>query len=129
MQTSSHPTEKFHSREARKNATRSPKGTNRKSKTRVSSVKMNYGPLISKILLSFILAATVLYRYGNWFRHHIIVTLIVLLAWYFSFLIIFALPLDVISVSKNTAVSCNIIIIFHHRPFIVSAKKNMTYPL
>ncbi|KAJ3642157.1 hypothetical protein Zmor_024966 [Zophobas morio] len=58
---------------------------------------MNYGPLISKILLSFILAATVLYRYGNWFRHHIIVTLIVLLAWYFSFLIIFALPLDVIS--------------------------------
>ncbi|RZC42946.1 LMBR1 domain-containing protein 2 -like protein, partial [Asbolus verrucosus] len=38
-----------------------------------------------------------LFRYGNWFRHHIIVTLIVLLAWYFSFLIIFALPLDVIS--------------------------------
>jgi hypothetical protein len=58
---------------------------------------MNYGPLVSKILLSFILASTVLYRYGNWFRHHIIVTLIVLLAWYFSFLIIFALPLDVIS--------------------------------
>lgn len=60
---------------------------------------MNYGPLISKLLLSFILAATVLYRYGNWFRHHLVVTIIVLLAWYFSFLIVFALPLDVISVS------------------------------
>lgn len=60
---------------------------------------MNYGPLISKLLLSFILASTVLYRYGNWFRHHLIVTIIVLLAWYFSFLIVFALPLDVISVS------------------------------
>ncbi|KAI4460461.1 hypothetical protein MML48_5g00012515 [Holotrichia oblita] len=58
---------------------------------------MHYGPLISKLLLSFIIASSVLYRYGNWFRHHVIVTLIVLLAWYFSLLIIFALPLDVIS--------------------------------
>ncbi|KAF2905093.1 hypothetical protein ILUMI_01077 [Ignelater luminosus] len=58
---------------------------------------MSYTPIISKIIVSFLLAASILYRYGNWFRHHIIVTLIVLLAWYFSFLIIFALPLDVIS--------------------------------
>ncbi|XP_023029127.2 LMBR1 domain-containing protein 2 homolog [Leptinotarsa decemlineata] len=58
---------------------------------------MSYAPLISKILFSFILSSTVLYRYGNWFRHRIFVTLIVLLAWYCSFLIIFALPLDVIS--------------------------------
>lgn len=60
---------------------------------------MSYTPIISKILLSFLLTSTVLYRYGNWFRHHIIVTLTVLIAWYFSFLIVFALPLDVISVS------------------------------
>ncbi|KAG5898796.1 hypothetical protein JTB14_011006 [Gonioctena quinquepunctata] len=58
---------------------------------------MGYAPLISKILFSFVLSSTVLYRYGNWFRHRIFVTLIVLLAWYCSFLIIFALPLDVIS--------------------------------
>lgn len=57
---------------------------------------MSYTPLITTIISSFILAATVLYRYGNWFRHHIFVTIIVLVAWYFSFLIIFALPLDVI---------------------------------
>lgn len=61
---------------------------------------MSYAPLISKILLSFILTSSILYRYGNWFRHHIIVTLTVLIAWYFSFLIIFALPLDIISVSQ-----------------------------
>ncbi|KAJ8945114.1 hypothetical protein NQ318_001579 [Aromia moschata] len=58
---------------------------------------MSYTPLVSKILLSFILSSTVLYRYGNWFRHRIFVTLVVLLAWYCSFLIIFALPLDVLS--------------------------------
>ncbi|XP_056637359.1 LMBR1 domain-containing protein 2 homolog [Diorhabda sublineata] len=58
---------------------------------------MSYSPLISTIILSFLLASTLLYRYGNWFRHRIFVTLIVLLAWYCSFLIIFVLPLDVIS--------------------------------
>ncbi|XP_050499692.1 LMBR1 domain-containing protein 2 homolog [Diabrotica virgifera virgifera] len=58
---------------------------------------MSYTPLVSTILLSFILSSSVLYRYGNWFRHRLIVTLVVLLAWYCSFLIIFALPLDVIS--------------------------------
>lgn len=60
---------------------------------------MNFVPILSKILLSILLATTVLYRYGNWFRHHVIVTAVVLLAWCFSLLIIFILPLDVISVS------------------------------
>ncbi|XP_018320337.1 LMBR1 domain-containing protein 2 homolog [Agrilus planipennis] len=58
---------------------------------------MSYTPIIFNIVLSFVLSSTTLYRYGNWFRHHVIVTLAVLLAWYFSFLIIFILPLDVIS--------------------------------
>ncbi|KAK9890599.1 hypothetical protein WA026_011964 [Henosepilachna vigintioctopunctata] len=58
---------------------------------------MSYWPLITKTLFSFLLSSTVLYRYGNWFRHRIIITLVVLLAWNFSFIIIFALPLDVIS--------------------------------
>ncbi|CAH1122740.1 unnamed protein product [Ceutorhynchus assimilis] len=58
---------------------------------------MSYAPLISKILLSFFISSTVLYRYGDWFRHRIFVTLTVLLAWFCSFLIIFALPLDITS--------------------------------
>ncbi|XP_066145281.1 LMBR1 domain-containing protein 2 homolog [Euwallacea fornicatus] len=58
---------------------------------------MSYTPLILKILLSFTISSIVLYRYGNWFRHRISVTLTVLLAWFCSFLIIFALPLDIIS--------------------------------
>ncbi|KAL1497273.1 hypothetical protein ABEB36_008265 [Hypothenemus hampei] len=58
---------------------------------------MSYTSLVSKILLSFFISSTVLYRYGNWFRHRIFVTLTVLLAWFCSFLIIFALPVDIIS--------------------------------
>nr|CAG4651686.1 EOG090X03B7 [Triops cancriformis] len=58
---------------------------------------MAVGPLIAEIIGTFFLAATLLYRYGNWFRHHIIVTIAVLIAWYFSFLIAFLLPLDVTS--------------------------------
>lgn len=60
---------------------------------------MAVGPLVAEIICTFIVAASLLYRYGDWFRHHIIVTLSVLVAWYFSFLIIFILPLDVTSVS------------------------------
>lgn len=60
---------------------------------------MAVGPLVTEITCTFFVAACILYRYGDWFRHHIIVTLSVLVAWYFSFLIIFILPLDVTSVS------------------------------
>ncbi|XP_032777821.2 LMBR1 domain-containing protein 2 homolog [Daphnia magna] len=56
------------------------------------------------IACTFIVAASILYRYGDWFRHHIIVTLSVLVAWYFSFLIIFILPLDVTSTAYRQCV-------------------------
>ncbi|XP_066993636.1 LMBR1 domain-containing protein 2 homolog isoform X2 [Anabrus simplex] len=58
---------------------------------------MSYGPLLTDVILTFCLAAGLLYNYGNWMKHHIIVTVAVLVAWYFSFLIIFVLPLDVSS--------------------------------
>ncbi|CAB0039639.1 unnamed protein product [Trichogramma brassicae] len=58
---------------------------------------MSIGLLLTEVIVSFCLAATLLYRYGNIFRNHLIVTLSVLIAWYFSLLIIFVLPLDVSS--------------------------------
>lgn len=60
---------------------------------------MSLGPLLTEVVVAFCLAAGLLYKYGNVFRHHIIVTISVLIAWYFSLLIIFVLPLDVSSVS------------------------------
>lgn len=67
---------------------------------------MTVGPLVTEITCTFFVAAAILYRYGDWFRHHIIVTLSVLVAWYFSFLIIFILPLDVTSVSESCLNLC-----------------------
>lgn len=59
---------------------------------------MVLGALLTEIIVAFLLAGTLLFKYGNVFRHHIIVTISVLIAWYFSLLIIFILPLDVSSV-------------------------------
>ncbi|XP_011494522.1 PREDICTED: LMBR1 domain-containing protein 2 homolog isoform X1 [Ceratosolen solmsi marchali] len=58
---------------------------------------MSLAPLLTEVVLAFCLAVTLLYKYGNIYRHHPIVTLSVLVAWYFSLLIIFVLPLDVSS--------------------------------
>lgn len=59
---------------------------------------MVLGAFLTEIIVAFLLAGTLLFKYGNVFRHHIIVTVSVLIAWYFSLLIIFILPLDVSSV-------------------------------
>ncbi|XP_073951087.1 LMBR1 domain-containing protein 2 homolog isoform X2 [Choristoneura fumiferana] len=58
---------------------------------------MAYTLFVIEIISAFILAATLLYRYGDVYRNHIIVTVAVLTAWYFSFVIMFILPLDVSS--------------------------------
>ena len=65
---------------------------------------MGVGPLVTEVICTFIVAASILYRYGDWFRHHVIVTLSVLVAWYFSFLIIFILPLDVTSTAYRQCI-------------------------
>lgn len=52
------------------------------------------------IFAAIFLASVLLYRYGNIPRQHILVTLSVLTAWCFSFLIVFTIPLDVTSVSE-----------------------------
>lgn len=49
------------------------------------------------IFAALFLAAVSLYKYGNIQRQHPIVTLSVLTAWCFSFLIVFTIPLDVTS--------------------------------
>lgn len=58
--------------------------------------------------MAFLLAGTLLFKYGNVFRHHIAVTISVLIAWYFSLLIIFILPLDVSSTVFRQCVEQNV---------------------
>ncbi|XP_011213600.1 LMBR1 domain-containing protein 2 homolog [Bactrocera dorsalis] len=51
--------------------------------------------LLLAVVAALLLAGFLLFRYGNIPRQHIIVTLSVLMAWCFSFLIVFTIPLDV----------------------------------
>ena len=65
----------------------------------VGIAKMSVGPLAVEIACVCCLAAFLLHRYGNWRKQHVLVTLATFISWYFSFMIIFVLPLDVSSVS------------------------------
>ncbi|ODM93216.1 LMBR1 domain-containing protein 2 [Orchesella cincta] len=47
------------------------------------------------LVTTFLLASYLLFRYGNWYKHHVFVTLSVLVAWYFSLLFVFVLPIDI----------------------------------
>jgi len=58
---------------------------------------MASGIFIFDIIATLALSGLLLFSYGDWFRQRIFVTISVLLAWYFSFLIIFVLPLDISS--------------------------------
>ncbi len=59
--------------------------------------KMSSGVFVVDVIVTLLLSAYLLFHYGDWMRHRVAVTLAVLIAWYFSFLIIFVLPLDVSS--------------------------------
>lgn len=60
---------------------------------------MSAGPLVVEIICTCCLAAFLLHRYGDLRKQNILTTLTTFIAWYFSFLIVFVLPLDVSSVS------------------------------
>ncbi|XP_076364879.1 G-protein coupled receptor-associated protein LMBRD2 [Tachypleus tridentatus] len=60
---------------------------------------MTVAPLVVEISFIFLLAAYLLHKYGNWTSHHVLVTVAVFVAWYFSFTVIFILPLDVSTTS------------------------------
>ncbi|KAK7508228.1 hypothetical protein BaRGS_00000467 [Batillaria attramentaria] len=56
---------------------------------------MSAGPLVVEIICTCIVAAFLLHRYGDLRKQHVLVTLATFIAWYFSLMIIFILPLDV----------------------------------
>eukprot|EP00106_Octopus_bimaculoides_P018897 XP_014786339.1 PREDICTED: LMBR1 domain-containing protein 2-like [Octopus bimaculoides] len=58
---------------------------------------MSAGPLTVEIICTCILALLLIHRYGDWRKQHVLVTLATFVAWYFSLMIIFIIPLDVSS--------------------------------
>lgn len=57
-------------------------------------------PLTFEIIVTFVLSAGLLYRYGNWATQNVVTTVSVFVAWFFSFIVIFILPLDISTVSE-----------------------------
>ncbi|XP_050420972.1 LMBR1 domain-containing protein 2 homolog [Adelges cooleyi] len=56
---------------------------------------MTVGIFSAEVVFAFIFTTILLNRYGNWKTQNVVVTLSVLIAWYFSLLIIFVLPIDI----------------------------------
>jgi len=61
--------------------------------------KMTVVPLIVDIAAVFFIIACLHYYYGNWRKHHVIVTVATFLSWFLPSMIIFVLPIDISSVS------------------------------
>ncbi len=64
---------------------------------------MSAAPFAFDVVITLLLSGSLLWSYGDWLRQRVAVTVAVLTAWYFSFLIIFVLPLDV---SNTTYKNC-----------------------
>lgn len=62
---------------------------------------MGVGPLIFGLVVVFFLTLVLLNKYGDWQRQHCIVMISTFMGWYFSFVIMFMLPLDIAIVSLS----------------------------
>ena len=68
---------------------------------------MAQGIFVFDVITTLLLSGGLLWSYGNWMKHHVLVTLAVLLAWYFSLMIVFVIPLDVSSTSFRQCVNAS----------------------
>lgn len=56
---------------------------------------MSAGPFIVEVIFVFLATLYILHQYGNIRKQHVLVSLAVFVSWFFSFLIVFILPIDV----------------------------------
>ncbi|XP_050543028.1 LMBR1 domain-containing protein 2 homolog [Daktulosphaira vitifoliae] len=67
---------------------------------------MTVGIFTIEVVFAFILTIVLLNRYGNWKTQNVIVTITVLISWYFSLLIIFVLPIDISLATYRKCIKC-----------------------
>ncbi|OTF72868.1 LMBR1 domain-containing protein 2-like protein, partial [Euroglyphus maynei] len=75
---------------------------------------MLYIPLLAVIITNFFLTFYLLNRYSNFGRQNLLITISVFISWFFSFNVIFILPLDITSTIYNQCIIRSNIIIDHH---------------
>ena len=68
---------------------------------------MAQGIFVFDVISTLLLSGILLWNYGNWMKQHVLVTLAVLLAWYFSLMIVFVIPLDVSSTAFRQCVNAS----------------------
>ena len=68
---------------------------------------MAQGIFVFDVISTLLLSGVLLWSYGNWMKQHVLVTLAVLLAWYFSLMIVFVIPLDVSSTTFRQCVNAS----------------------
>ena len=68
---------------------------------------MAQGIFVFDVISTLLLSGILLWSYGNWMKQHLLVTLAVLLAWYFSLMIVFVIPLDVSSTAFRQCVNAS----------------------
>jgi hypothetical protein len=69
---------------------------------------MSSATFVFDVVSAFLISGYLLYSYSNWFRQRVAVTLAVLVAWYFSFLIVLVLPLDISSTAYKQCVNATL---------------------
>lgn len=79
---------------------------------------MTVGIFSAEVICAFVLTTVLLNRYGNWKTQNIVVTSAVLIAWYFSLLIIFVLPIDIslVSIEFTIFAKCT----YYHLLYLIS---------
>lgn len=82
--------------------------------------------LAIEMMVCFVLTLSLLHYYGNWRKQHFLVTLAVFVAWFFSFIIVEVLPLDVSDVSVQY-VFMKINVCFFSYQFIMITLKIIIY--
>lgn len=78
---------------------------------------MGYGGLTFQLIFVFVGTLFLLHRYGNWRKQHVFVTISTFIGWYFSFLIVLLLPLDIAIVCSSDNIIINILITLIFRRF------------
>lgn len=71
---------------------------------------MSAAPLIVEIVGLFLIVLYLLNRYSNFRQQNVITLIATFIAWYFSFMIIFLLPLDISLVSFRLGLVIDLVI-------------------
>ena len=67
----------------------------KKKEANITIIKMSAGPIVVEVISLFLIVLFLLHKYSNFKQQNVITLVAVFIAWYFSFMIIVLLPLDI----------------------------------